>query len=114
MVELRAREVFDFRCNPTGNDYFCAGGCFVRASVPSGASTGVCEAHEMRDEDKGQLFGKVLMEAVVNVNCTNGPTLVGFNVTLDIDMDKLVVEELNETMNEWSWWKPRLGCRHMC
>jgi enolase len=67
--EIRAREIIDSRGNPTIEvDVLLAGGALGRAAVPSGASTGVHEALELRDGDKSRFGGKGVLKAVANVN----------------------------------------------
>merc|ERR1719159_60787 len=80
-----------------------------RAAVPSGASTGIYEALELRDNDKGRLLGKGVLKAVANVNNIIGPKLVGMDVTKQVQIDKLMVESLDGTQNEWGWCKSKLG-----
>jgi enolase len=68
IVELRAREILDSRGNPTIEvDVLCASGARGSAAVPSGASTGEHEAHELRDGDKKRYLGKGVRTAVENV-----------------------------------------------
>jgi enolase len=68
IVELRAREILDSRGNPTIEvDVLCASGARGSAAVPSGASTGEHEAHELRDGDKKRYLGKGVRKAVDNV-----------------------------------------------
>jgi enolase len=80
-----------------------------RAAVPSGASTGIYEALELRDGDKGRLLGKGVLKAVKNVNESIAPKLVGMDVTNQNGIDKLMVEELDGTQNDWGWSKSNLG-----
>merc|ERR1712232_633861 len=80
-----------------------------RAAVPSGASTGVYEALELRDGDKKRLLGKGVLKAVDNVNNIIGPKLVGMDVTKQAEIDKLMVETLDGTQNDWGWSKSNLG-----
>merc|ERR1740130_924528 len=68
IVMLRAREIFDSRGNPTVEVDLCTESALFRAAVPSGASTGIYEALEMRDGDKTRLLGKGVLKAVANVN----------------------------------------------
>lgn len=69
--EVKAREIFDSRGNPTVEaDVLLDDGCFGRAQVPSGASTGENEACELRDGDAKRLMGKGVLKAVKNVNDT--------------------------------------------
>ncbi|XP_017461624.1 PREDICTED: enolase-like, partial [Rhagoletis zephyria] len=75
-----ARQIFDSRGNPTIEvDLTTESGTF-RAAVPSGASTGVHEALELRDNDKSKYHGKSVMKAINNVNQIIAPKLVGSNV----------------------------------
>merc|ERR1712232_50045 len=80
-----------------------------RAAVPSGASTGIYEALELRDGDKGRLLGKGVQKAVKNVNDLIGPKLVGLEVTRQKEIDTLMIEELDGEQNEWGWSKSKLG-----
>merc|ERR1719321_1819830 len=63
----------------------------------------------MRDGDKSRLLGKGVMKAVANVNNIIGPKLVGWDVTKQTQIDKLMVETLDGTQNEWGWCKQKLG-----
>jgi len=106
---IKAREIFDSRGNPTVEvDLATETACF-RAAVPSGASTGIYEALELRDGDKGRLLGKGVLKAVKNVNELIAPKLVGMDVTAQTEIDKKMVEELDGTTNEWGWSKSKLG-----
>jgi len=80
-----------------------------RAAVPSGASTGVYEALELRDGDKGRLLGKGVLKACSNVNTILGPALRGMDVTKQKVIDKLMVETVDGSKNEWGWSKSRVG-----
>jgi len=76
--EIRAREILDSRGNPTIEvDVRLEGGALGRAAVPSGASTGVHEALELRDGDKHRFGGKGVLKAVANVNTTIAAKLKG-------------------------------------
>ena len=67
--KVQAREILDSRGNPTVEvEVFLSDGSFARAAVPSGASTGVYEALELRDGDKGRYLGKGVLKAVAHVN----------------------------------------------
>ena len=69
IVDIHARQILDSRGNPTVEvDVELADGSFGRAAVPSGASTGVHEAWELRDGDKTSYLGKGVLQAVDNVN----------------------------------------------
>lgn len=80
-----------------------------RAAVPSGASTGVYEALELRDKDANRYLGKGCIQAVKNVNDVIGPALKGMDVTKQEVIDRKMVEELDGTTNEWGWCKSKLG-----
>ena len=70
--DIVARQILDSRGNPTVEvDVKLSGGAMGRAAVPSGASTGIFEAHELRDGDDSSYFGKSVMMAVNNVNNVN-------------------------------------------
>src|SRR5437899_2052545 len=102
--DLRAREVFDSRGNPTVEvEIHCQGGAFGRAIVPSGASTGRHEAVELRDGDPARYGGKGVRRAVANVREQIAPRLLGVPVTEQGRVDGLLCE-LDGTPN-----KARLG-----
>jgi len=109
IVSVKAREILDSRGNPTLEVDLCTERGMFRAAVPSGASTGVYEALELRDQDKGRYLGKGCLKAVQNVNDIIGPKLIGLDPTKQKDLDKLMVEELDGTTNEWGWCKSKLG-----
>jgi len=109
ICEIRAREIFDSRGNPTVEVDLCTEAALFRAAVPSGASTGIYEALELRDGDKGRLLGKGVLKAVDNVNNLIGPKLIGMDVTKQTEIDKLMVETLDGSQNEWGWCKSKLG-----
>ncbi|XP_017358428.1 alpha-enolase [Cebus imitator] len=94
ILKIHAREIFDSRGNPTVEvDLFTAKGLF-RAAVPSGASTGIYEALELRDNDKTRYMGKGVSKAVEHINKTIAPALVSkkLNVTEQEKIDKLMIE----------------------
>jgi enolase 1/2/3 len=105
MIEaVDAREILDSRGNPTIEvDVILADGSVGRAAVPSGASTGVHEAVELRDGDQERYGGKGVRTAVANVTETIGPSLLGLDATDQAGVDALLVE-LDGTPN-----KARLG-----
>mmetsp|Transcript_30955 Transcript_30955/g.69654 ORF Transcript_30955/g.69654 Transcript_30955/m.69654 type:complete len:718 (+) Transcript_30955:72-2225(+) len=109
IMAVRAREIFDSRGNPTVEVDLCTGTALFRAAVPSGASTGIYEALELRDGDKNRLLGKGVLKAVANVNDILGPKLIGLDVTEQSKIDKLMVEEIDGTKNEWGWSKSKVG-----
>merc|ERR1712142_1259367 len=80
ILKIHAREIFDSRGNPTVEvDLYTKKGLF-RAAVPSGASTGIYEALELRDNDKTRYMGKGVPKAVEHINKTIAPALVSKNV----------------------------------
>ena len=82
ITEVKAREIMDSRGNPTVEaDVITSDGQLYRAAVPSGASTGVYEALELRDKDAGRFLGKGCLQAVKNVNEVLSPALKGMDVT---------------------------------
>ena len=98
--EVYAREVIDSRGNPTVEvEVYTESGGFGRAMVPSGASTGVHEAIELRDGDKSRFLGKGVLTAVGNVNDIIGPELIGMNVFDQVGIDKTMIE-LDGTPNK--------------
>jgi len=109
IMAIRAREIFDSRGNPTVEVDLCTETALFRAAVPSGASTGIYEALELRDGDKGRLLGKGVLKAVANVNDIIAPKLVGMDVREQTKIDKVMVEELDGSQNEWGWSKSKLG-----
>merc|ERR1719414_384619 len=109
IVSLTAREIFDSRGNPTVEVDLCTDIHMFRAAVPSGASTGVYEALELRDGDNARLLGKGVLKAVQNVNDKIAPKLVGMDVTKQKEIDKAMVEVIDGTQNDWGWSKSELG-----
>ncbi|XP_041521498.1 alpha-enolase-like [Microtus oregoni] len=94
ILKVHAREIFDSRGNPTVEvDLYTAKGLF-RAAVPSGASTGIYEALELRDNDKTRYLGKGVSKAVEHINKTIAPALVSkkLNVVEQEKIDKLMIE----------------------
>ncbi|MFH1788762.1 MAG: phosphopyruvate hydratase [Candidatus Altiarchaeota archaeon] len=89
---IKAREVLDSRGNPTVEvDLTTKDGLF-RAMVPSGASTGVHEALELRDGDKGRFMGKGVLKAVANVNEKIAPKVIGLDCTDQKGVDAVMLE----------------------
>merc|ERR1719440_152814 len=109
VVSVKAREIFDSRGNPTVEVDLLTDVHLFRAAVPSGASTGIYEALELRDNDKGRLLGKGVLKAVKNVNDLIAPKIIGMEVTKQSDIDKLMVETLDGSQNQWGWSKSVLG-----
>lgn len=92
IIRLHAREVFDSRGNPTIEaDLYTKDGMF-RAMVPSGASTGVHEALELRDGDKSRFFGKGVLKAVNNVNNELSKIVIGMDCTKQSKIDKAMID----------------------
>ena len=106
---IRARQIFDSRGNPTVEaDVTTQDGVF-RAAVPSGASTGKYEALELRDGDKSSYLGKGVSKAVNNVNNTIAQALKGKDPVNQTQIDNFMVRELDGTKNEFGWSKNKLG-----
>jgi len=100
ITSIHAREVLDSRGNPTVEvEVYTESGAFGRAIVPSGASTGEYEAIELRDGDKSRYLGKGVLKAVANVNEIIAPALIGYDVTMQAFLDKLMIE-LDGTPNK--------------
>lgn len=97
---IYAREVLDSRGNPTIEvEVYTESGAFGRAIVPSGASTGEREAIELRDGDKSRYLGKGVLKAVKNVNEIIAPELIGYDVTMQAYIDKVMID-LDGTPNK--------------
>lgn len=93
ILNVHAREILDSRGNPTVEvDILTEDGIMGRAAVPSGASTGVHEAVELRDGDKGRFLGKGVLTAVQNVNTALNDALVGRSVFDQRDIDRAMIE----------------------
>ena len=98
--EIFARQILDSRGNPTVEvDVLTDEGALGRAAVPSGASTGVHEAVELRDGDKKVYLGKGVLKAVKNVNESIAPKLLGYDVADQTGVDQLMIE-LDGTANK--------------
>lgn len=92
IIEVKAREVLDSRGNPTvETEVILACGCKGRAIVPSGASTGQYEAHELRDGEK-RYFGNGVTAAVNNVNSRIADRIIGIDVTRQTEIDRIMIE----------------------
>jgi enolase len=90
---IHSRQILDSRGNPTLEvDVFTSKGGFGRAAVPSGASTGIHEAVELRDLDKGIYMGKGVLKAVDNVNNVIAEELRGKHVLNQGDIDRLMIQ----------------------
>ncbi|HKN14599.1 MAG TPA: phosphopyruvate hydratase, partial [Candidatus Binatus sp.] len=108
IVEIKAREILDSRGNPTVEvDVRLRGGALGRAAVPSGASTGVHEALELRDGDAKRYGGKGVLKAVANVNGTIAAKLKGADAANQSAIDNALIK-LDDTAN-----KSKLGANAM-
>ncbi len=97
---IEAREIIDSRGNPTVEvDVILEDGSMGRAAVPSGASTGIYEAVELRDGDKSRFMGKGVLKAVDNVNTIIAPELEGMDALDQVAIDKAMLE-LDGTENK--------------
>ena len=100
ITEVYAREILDSRGNPTVEVEVCLeDGAVGRAAVPSGASTGVHEAVELRDGDKERYLGKGVTKAVDNVNDVIAEAIIGLEATRQTEIDELLVR-LDGTPNK--------------
>ncbi len=100
IVDVMAREVLDSRGNPTVEvEVLLEDGAEGRAIVPSGASTGVHEAVELRDGDKARYLGKGTLQAVDNVNNIIADEVIGWDALDQVGLDKLLIE-LDGTPNK--------------
>jgi enolase len=100
IVDVHAREVLDSRGNPTVEvEVMLESGFSGRAAVPSGASTGVHEALELRDDDKTRYLGKGVSKAVENVNKKIAKAVIGLDATKQVLVDKAMIE-LDGTKNK--------------
>ncbi|MFH1358981.1 MAG: phosphopyruvate hydratase [archaeon] len=98
-MKIKAKEVLDSRGNPTVEVEIKTNKGVFKASVPSGASTGKHEAHELRDNDKSRYSGKGVLKAVNNVNKIIAPRLEGKNPSKQEEIDNLMIK-LDNTKNK--------------
>lgn len=106
---LKSREVLDSRGYPTiETEIICKDGTF-RSIVPSGASTGIYEATEIRDEDERRYHGKGVQTAVSNVLDVIGPQIVGKEILNQVEIDKQMVIKMDGTKNDYGYTKSHLG-----
>ena len=106
--EIFARQILDSRGNPTVEvDVVTDEGAVGRAAVPSGASTGIHEAVELRDGDKKIYAGRGVLKAVKNVNTVIAPALLGYDVADQTGIDEMMIQ-LDGTAN-----KGKLGANAM-
>ena len=100
IAEIFARQILDSRGNPTVEvDVITENGALGRAAVPSGASTGIHEAVELRDGDKKKYLGKGTLKAVENVNNKIAPLLLGYDVADQTGIDEMMIQ-LDGTPNK--------------
>jgi len=92
ILQVSAREILDSRGNPTVEAEVQTSSGFGRAAVPSGASTGVHEACELRDGDKSRFLGKGVLQAGANVNDKLGPAIVGMSALDQAAVDARLIE----------------------
>ena len=113
IVDIRARQILDSRGNPTVEvDVELADGSFGRAAVPSGASTGVHEAWELRDGDKSKYLGKGVLHAVDNVNTKLADELCGMDALDQVALDYRMNRTRRHREQEESWAPtPFWACR---
>lgn len=98
--DIMARQILDSRGNPTVEaDVTLSSGVVGRAAVPSGASTGIYEALELRDGDKSMYLGKGVLQAVDNVNSKIAPELIGEEASNQQEIDRIMLE-LDDTDNK--------------
>ncbi|MGF1521994.1 MAG: phosphopyruvate hydratase [Leptolyngbyaceae cyanobacterium] len=91
--DIRAREILDSRGRPTIEaEVYLAGGAAGIAQVPSGASTGSFEAHELRDGDRDRFGGKGVLKAVENVEASLAPELMGINALEQGVVDSIMMD----------------------
>lgn len=97
---VNAREILDSRGNPTVEvEVMTESGFFGRAAVPSGASTGEYEAHELRDADENRYLGRGVLKAVGNIKDKIAPKLIGLDIVEQSEIDMLL-NELDGTENK--------------
>ena len=100
ITHIQARQILDSRGNPTVEaEVFTEDGGFGRAAVPSGASTGIHEAVELRDEDKHIYMGKGVLGAVDNVNNIIAEALEGTEICAQNEIDRIMLD-LDGTPNK--------------
>lgn len=100
IIEVHARQILDSRGNPTVEvEVLTDDGAMGRASVPSGASTGIHEAVELRDNDKKKYVGKGVLKAVKNVNDIISEAIVGYDITQQAAIDQAMID-LDGTPNK--------------
>ena len=107
---VTGREILDSRGSPTVEvEIGTANGGVYVSMIPSGASTGIYEALELRDGDKSRFGGKGVLKAVANVNTVISPALIGKELGHQTEIDDLMVKQLDGTQSEFGWCKKKLG-----
>src|SRR4051812_21177281 len=100
IIEIHGRQILDSRGNPTIEvDVTLSDGSFGRAAVPSGASTGIHEAWELRDGDKAKFLGKGVTKAVTAINDKLANELIGWDALDQTGIDRRLIE-LDGTENK--------------
>jgi enolase len=100
IIDIRARQILDSRGNPTVEaDVLLHNGIIGRAAVPSGASTGIHEAMELRDKDASKFGGKGVLKAIENIETVIANALVGMDVREQVDLDQIMLQ-LDGTENK--------------
>ena len=100
IADVFGREILDSRGNPTVEvDVILEDGSFGRAAVPSGASTGVHEAVELRDKDPKRYLGKGVLKAVTNINKRIAPAVIGMDAREQEAVDETMIK-LDGTVNK--------------
>src|SRR6186997_277064 len=94
IIDIQGRQILDSRGNPTVEvDVTLVDGSFGRASVPSGASTGVHEAWELRDVDESKVYlGKGVQQAVENINTKLAEAVIGLDALDQVGLDQKMIE----------------------
>jgi len=108
ILSIKARQIFDSRGNPTVEAELTTEHGKFLGVAPSGASTGIFEALELRDGGKDYM-GKGVHTAVKNVNTIIAPALIGKDVTKQRELDDFMVQTLDGSKNENGWTKSKLG-----
>lgn len=109
VTAIVGREILDSRGSPTVEVELVTRRGVFEARVPSGASTGIYEALELRDGDKSRFGGKGVLKAVANVNEILAPALKGHALDQQQTIDDQMVQQLDGTQNEFGWCKKKLG-----
>lgn len=106
---IKGREILDSRGNPTVEAEITTNKGSFLAGVPSGASTGIYEALELRDKDNNRYLGKGVQQAVHMINTVIRDALVGQDCRDQNVIDNIMVQQLDASQNQWGWSKSKLG-----